>query len=303
MSRGVLAVALLFGGACRGVVTDREIAGDQAYGAGRYIEAYDAYAGAAGDRGGSRVWAKAAAAAVHAGRLDEAAAAYVRLAGEDPTRAGEAADGLDEVARGAAAGDTAALHAAVRGLRRLAPERPMGAHALALVRRVALEGAEAVSLLPYALAAADDRATVDSLLLTYGEALQGTAACDEASDAFRAVLRRSSDPGLTRAASSGLAVCALRLGLGALADNRPADAEQLLAEAADDSISWVGRRARLGLGDARLARGDTVGAIEAFESAGAAAAPSDSISQLAAARMRALAASRSAGDSARTSEP
>ena len=303
MTRRALAIALLLGGACRADVTDRELAGDQAYGAGRFAEAYGAYADAVAERGGSRLWAKAASAAVRSDRLGDAADAYVRLAAEDPTRAGEAADGLEEVARAAAPRDTHALHAAVRGLRTVAPERPIGAHALALVRHVALEGAEAVSILPSALAAAGDRGTVDSLLLAFAEALQGTAACDEASDAFRAVLRRSTDDGLTRDAASGLGVCALRLGLGALADSRPADAERLLGEAAADSTTWIGRRARLGLGDARLARGDTAGAIEAFESAGAGAEPSDSISQLAAARLGALAASQSAGDTARTSEP
>ena len=303
MTRAALAIALLLGGACRAPVTDREVAGDRAYGAGRYPDAYEAYAAAVAGRGGSRLWAKAAGAALRAGRLGDAAEAWVRLAAEDPMRAGEAADGLEEIARTAAPRDTHALHAAVSGLRRVVPDRPIGAHALALVRRVALDGAEAVSILPQALAAGGDRGTVDSLLLEYGEALQATAACDEASDAFRAVLRRSSDPGLTRDAGSGLSVCALRLGLGALADNRPADAERLLVEVSGDSATWIGRRARLGLGDARLAQGDTAGAIEAFESAGAAAGTPDSISQLAAARLSALAATQSAGDSARTSEP
>ena len=48
-----------------------------------------------------RVWAKLGAAALHAGELRESAEAYLRLAQEDPTRAEEAAEGLDGVARAA----------------------------------------------------------------------------------------------------------------------------------------------------------------------------------------------------------
>ena len=43
----------------------------------------------------ARVWAKAGAAALHTGNLDVASDAYLRLAAEDPTRAEEAAEGLE----------------------------------------------------------------------------------------------------------------------------------------------------------------------------------------------------------------
>jgi hypothetical protein len=95
--------------------------------------------------------------------------------------------------------------------------------------------------------------------------------------------------------------CTLRLGLGALAGGRPADAERWLGQAVGDSSSWTGRRALIGLGDAHRERGDTAGAMAALQAALAHGEGGDSLSQLAAGRLNALAQSQSAGDTTRKS--
>ncbi|MGH7628091.1 MAG: hypothetical protein ACREOF_01630, partial [Gemmatimonadales bacterium] len=91
-----------------------ELAGDRAYGAARYQEAFAAYRDAAGSDGPGRVWAKLGAAALYAGELRASAGGWRRLAEDDPTRLEEAADGLEAVAREAERrGDAAALQDAV----------------------------------------------------------------------------------------------------------------------------------------------------------------------------------------------
>lgn len=272
-----------------------EAVGDQAYAGSHYRQAWAAYSAAGG--GGSALQAKLAAAALGAGLLDSAAAAWARLAARDPTRTDEAATGLDLVARRAAdAGDTAALHRAVLALRTLAPTRPLGRLALELTRRVTLPPVEAAAVLPAALAEAADPETVDSLLLRYGAALSQTADCGGSTAAFHAVLARTSDPAAAQAARSGLAGCALRLGLAALGDNRPGDAERWFSDAAGDSVSVAGRRGMVGLGDALLAQHDTVGAIAAWGAA-LRLSGADSIAALARARLARLAP---AGDTTRS---
>ena len=289
--------------ACGGGGADSELLGDRAYGAGKFAAAAAHYGEALADHPGGRLWAKAAAASLHSGDLRRASEAYEHLAAEDPTRVDEAADGLARVAHAAElAGDSTALEAAVLGLRRVAPARPALRYALAAARARDLPPAEALTVLPQALAAADDPHGVNVLLSRYGAALEQTAACEDAVLAWQAVLRRSADSTIRREASAGLAGCALRLGLGALAGGRPADAERWLGQAAGgDSASWTARRALIGLGDARRARGDTVGALAAFQAALAHGAGGDSLSQLAAGRLNALAQSQSAGDTTRKS--
>ena len=299
MNRLVLLLALA--GCARGAGADPELLGDRAYAAGRFGDASAHYQTALGNRAGGRLWAKAGAAALHTGDLGRAAAAYERLSADDPTRTDEAADGLARVAHAAElAADTAALRASVLALRRLAPTRPILRQALAVARSGALPPAQAIAVLPQALAAADAPGTVDTLLLRYGAALEHTAACEEATQAFRAVLRRSTDSGLRRDALAALDGCGLRLGLAALAGGRPGDAERWLGTiTGHDSTSWTGRRALIGVGDVRRERGDTAGALAAFRLAAGGAA--DSLSQLAAGRLNALAQSQSAGDTTRKS--
>jgi tetratricopeptide (TPR) repeat protein len=292
VKRLVALVVLVAGiGACNSSDTP-ELLGDQAYGAGRYAEALRQYQAAAPHASGSRIWAKLGAAALHADDLHAASEAYRRLGAEDPTRSSEAAEGLEAVARRAEqAGDVDVLHQAILGLRAVAPERPSAPFALALARRTAVSGAEAATLLPAALAAAPDAAVFDSLLAAYGAALQETGACDQAAPTFRATMRRTRDPGLRQRAGTGLANCALNLGITALGAHRLEDAGRWFYQAAQvDSTTWTGRRALIGLGDARVGQGDILGAVIAFQQALGSGAQPDSLGQIAAERLRTLGA-------------
>jgi tetratricopeptide (TPR) repeat protein len=296
-------VVLLALGACAGGQSgDPELAGDRAYVAGKFTEAAAAYDVALGQHADGRLWAKDGAAALRAGLLSRAAEAYIRLGTEDPTRVDDAADGLERVAHAAdLAGEGAALRQALLALRHLAPARPALRYSLAVARGGDMAPPDGILVLPQALAAADGPRTVDSLLVRYGLALQETAACEDAADVFRIVLRRSSDSALRRPALNGLTVCSLRLGVAALAAGRPDAAEHWFGVVSSmDSASWIGRRALLGLGDARRARGDTVAAIAAFRAAIALGDLKDSLSQLASGRLDSLGVPLSAGDSART---
>lgn len=300
-----------------GCRADGERAGDEAYVAGEYANAYAAYAAAARD-GAGEIWAKAAAAAGKAGLRDSAVAAYSMLAAAEPTRRAEAADGLDELARAAErANDVPTLRRALAALRELAPERPMGRYAFALLSRASLAPEEAVQLLPGALAAAPSGATFDSLLLRYGSALAETGKCGDGIAAFRGVLRRSADTARKGGANRSLADCALELGTQALAAGRPIDGDRWFTIAArTDSTSATGRRALLGVGDARVAQGDTIAAMIVWQRLADRSLPpgkggagsrrpeeaGDSISMVAAARVRAYSVTDTAGDSARTGE-
>jgi hypothetical protein len=58
-----------------------------------------------------------------------------------------------------------------------------------------------------------------------------------------------------------------------------------------DSTTWTGRRALIGLGDARVGQGDILGAAIAFQSVlDERASPSDSLAMMAADRLRSLGA-------------
>ena len=299
----VLVLALVACAGSRGA--DPELLGDQSYAAGRFVDAVSHYDAALARRPGGPLWAKAGAASLHAHDFAAAARDYERLAVDDPTRGDEAADGLDRVAHAAElAGDTAALEASVLALSRVAPARPALRYALDAARGRELPPAGALTILPAALAAADDPRLVDSLLLRYGVVLERTAACEEAQLAYRAVVRRSADSVLRGQAVGGYNRCALRLGLGSMTAGRPADGQRWFGRILDtDSSSWTGRRALIGLGDARREQGDTSGAMQAYQTAAAAGGAADSLSQLAAGRLNALAQSRSAGDSTRKSTP
>ncbi len=282
-----------------------EVAGDRAYGAGRFAEALTQYRAATSRETPGRVWSKLGAAALHTGDLRTAAEAYRRLAAEDPSRALEAAEGLDQVAHAAdRTGDGASLRDAVLALRAVAPERPITRYALALVRRPGGSSGDAATLLPAALAAAMDTPTQDSLLAAYAATLQGGAGCDQAAPVYRIVLRRSRDPLVRSRAGTGLATCALSLGLMALGGGRVDDAATWFIQAVRvDSLSWTGRRALLGLGDARVGQGDILGAAIAFQTvADTRAGLLDSLARMARDRLRALGAA-DPGDSVRKGMP
>ncbi len=292
------ALPLVFLVACTGSAADHERLGDTAYGLGEYATALDEYRAASRTDADAGVWAKLGAAALKAGEYREAAQAYEHLASADPSRVTEAARGLEQVARAAdQAAVSAALEEAVEDLRRLAPERVSPRHTIALVKSGRLQPTQAVGIGPNALAAAGDAAAVDQMLIQFGTALQSTTACADAADVFQTVLRRSRDAVLRQRAVNGLGVCGVQLGLEALLVQKPEVALQWFGRVvANDSTSESGRRALIGIGDARIAQGDLLGATLAFQDAMKPGA-SDSIVTLATARLAQLGAKAASADS------
>ncbi len=146
-------------------------------------------------------------------------------------------------------------------------------------------------MLPAALASARDGRAVDSLLLAVGTAQRVTTDCESASRTFKTVLRRTRDDGLRRTAAQAMSVCAVRLGLDALATQQPEAAERWFEEAvnAAGATAW-GWRASVGLGDARLGQGDVLGAALAWQSVISVAGAPDSLVQLATHKLNALGA-------------
>ncbi|HEX6668368.1 MAG TPA: hypothetical protein VF061_02350 [Gemmatimonadales bacterium] len=276
MTRWALAAALACA-ACGGA-TDAERRGDEAYGRGQYAEALREYRSLADGDASARIWAKLGAAALHSGDLGDAADAYLHLAGEDPGRAQEAAEGLEEVARAAERADrTEALQRAVSGLLTVAPDRVPGRYALRLAQQQGAEAAELVTLLPRAVAAAPDQAAADSLVALHARLLQETSGCGQAMFQYRAVLRRAQDAALRADARRGAADCALSLGQRSRTSGRDEDAALWFAEAARmDSTSTVGRQALFAYGETRLAQGDTLAAALAFQALAAETRVSDS---------------------------
>ena len=283
---------------CSGSAADHERLGDAAYAQAEYATALGEYRAAARDASATGVWAKLAATAVRTGDYREAAEAYVKLASLDQSRATEAARGLEQVALAANRDDVpAALQLAIDGLRKLAPERVSGAQTLAVMRGGRLPEADAAALGPLALAAAGDAASVDQMLVGYAEALQATTACGDAADAYLAVLRRSHDGPIRARATAGLGGCGLQLGREALAIERPEVAARWFSRVLSvDSTSERGRGALVGLGDARVAQGDLLGATIAYQDVLDASA-SDSFATQAGQRLARLGAAAATADS------
>ncbi|HEV8598051.1 MAG TPA: hypothetical protein VGQ69_01675 [Gemmatimonadales bacterium] len=285
----VLLLGLLIGG-CSPAAADHERLGDRAYREGRYVAAVAEYRAAGRSRGGGRVYAKLGSAALHDRDLTTAIDAYVALKAADPSRAAEAAAGLERAAYFATHGGTpqpAQLAAAVRALRAVAPGRPLGRFGLGLV--AGLDAAEALGALPAALASASDSRSVDSLLLAYGEAQRVTTACEAATHTFGAVVRRSRNAGLRATAAQGIAACALRLGLDALSGEQAELAERWFETALSAAPATPsGWRATIGLGDARMSQGDVLGAAIAYQSVLSAAGVPDTLQKLAAGKLDAL---------------
>ena len=276
---------------------DPERQGDQAYGQARYAEALKRYRGALAGNPDSRLWAKAGAAALHSGELRDAAESYLKLAGDDPTRVLEAAEGLETVVHAAERQRNAeVLGEALASLQAIAPGRPAGRYAVMLAQQAGTGNAELVALLPGAIAAAADANTVDSLLASYGRALERTAGCGQAILLYRSVLRRADDAETRLSARSGVAQCSLSLGQRAQGAGNDEEAALWFAEAARmDSSSSTGRQALLSYGDARLRQGDAIAAALAFQALVAAAEP-DSIAAAAAGRLQSLDLTSSASD-------
>jgi tetratricopeptide (TPR) repeat protein len=280
---------LVLMGGCGGA-GDHEQLGDRAYGEGRYAQALTEYRRVLERDPDARVWAKAGAAALRTGNLEVASDAYLRLAAEDPTRAEEAAEGLESVARAAErASDGKRLQAAVVGMGAIAPDRSIGRYALELIRRPGAEATDLVAVLPGAIAVAPDPETVDSLLVVYGAALRETSGCGEALGAFQAGLRRTKVAALRERAEEGVAACSVWMGLRSAAMDRPEDAALWFAAAIRiDSNTTVGRRALVGYGDAQLRLGDTIAGALAYQTVISDATQSDSIHVMALDRLEGL---------------
>jgi tetratricopeptide (TPR) repeat protein len=282
-------MALFLAAGC-GQAGDHERLGDQAYGESRYAEALAEYRQVLERDPDARVWAKAGAAALRTGNLELASDAYLHLAAEDPTRAEEAAEGLESVARAAErAGDGKGLQTAVVGMGAIAPDRSIGRYALELIRRPGAEATDLVAVLPGAIAVAPDPETVDSLLVVYGAALRETTGCGEALPVLQAGLRRTKIAATRTRAEEGVAACSLWLGLRSEATGMPDDAALWFAAAIRiDSNTTVGRRALVGYGDAQLRLGDTLTGELAYQTVVSDAVQSDSIHQMALDRLASL---------------
>lgn len=284
---GILGAVAVLG--C-GRAGNHERRGDEAYGQARYEEALVQYRTAVGHDPDARLWAKIGAAALRTNNLGPASDAYLRLAAEDPTRAEEAAEGLEAVARAAdRSGDGQRLESAVIGLGMIAPNRSVGRYALAVIRRPGAEVNDLVAVLPAAIAAAPDAETVDSLLTVYAAALQETSGCEQALPFFQATVRRTKIPAVRTRAEDGVAECSLAMGLRAEAGGRPEDAVLWFAAAIRvDSATAVGRRALVGYGDAQLRLGDTLAGALAYQAVAADLVQSDTTSQMARDRLEEL---------------
>ncbi len=284
--------------------TGHEQDGDIAYREGRYAEALAAYRRASARATDGGIWAKVAAAATRTRDYREAVDAYHELATRVPERAAEAAEGIDRVAQAALTrGDMESVREAVLGLGVIAPDRQAGRYALALVRSNTASGNEAMRLLPAAIGAAPDQPSADSLLAEYASALKRYASCDQAIAAYRSLARRTESQDLIVPKRPEHAACALQLGLGELSAT-PWSAEDLFYEAlAVDSASAVGRRALVGLGDARVAQGDFFGAALAYQAAIDLGGDADSVGAMAATRLNGIASAPFIPDSLTENTP
>jgi hypothetical protein len=276
---------------CSVAAADHERLGDEAYRAGRFEKALGEYQAAQRTGARSRIWAKAAAAALGARDFSAAADAWSELAREDPTRALEAAIGLGRVAALAeeeGPSGAAAVAKAVLALRALDPARPLG-RVVGATLAGQLEPTEELGLLPAAIAAAETARGVDSLLLRYADAQRATVACDAAARSYRSLLRRTSDSRLRSAGRSGLADCALLLGQDALVGRDGSTAERwfetVLGIETETARAWS---AQIGVGDARMLQGDALGAAVAYQAVVSSAGVADSLRGVAAAKLNGL---------------
>jgi tetratricopeptide (TPR) repeat protein len=284
-----LAASITIG--CARSAADHEALGDRAYVAGNHAEALTEYRLALlqGQGSAARLHAKAAAAAVRAGDLEDAAKEYGLLARADGQRLQEAADGLELVAREATkAGDRPALRAAAGLLRDLDTGRSLGPYAAALVQTGAGGDGSDIAMLPTAAANASDARIQDSLMFVYAQALARAGRCERAVDVFEALARRARLP-IADAATAGAALCALTVAHAHLDAGRNDPAEAWFRRAitlGDDTPA--GRAAYLGLGDVLRVRGDLFAAVTAWERVIASGAPGDSLAEQARTRLNAL---------------
>ena len=291
--RCVTTAALLLLASCAPPGPDHERLGDRRYAEHAWVDALAEYRLAVQQRRPSSVLRlKFGEAALRAGSLGEAVGSYLALAQADPTEAEAAADGLTRAARLAvAARDMGALSDALVALQDVAPQRPVGAFAVALgASSTALaKKPEAMGVFLEAAADATEPATADSFLVAWGDINARLGRCDHAETAYQSVLRRDPPPGLARQAQGGLAGCAvsegqLSLSAGSLAD-AAAKFEDAIGIGEPDSIV---RLAWLLLGDARWTGGDSATALDAYRHAIAGAGDGDPVAARATAQMNRL---------------
>ena len=290
---GASALLFLLIAAC-GAAADHELLGDRAYAEGHFADALVEYQLALKQGPTAQLMAKAGAAALHAGDLVGAAAQYRALAEEGGAqRVTEGADGLELVAQAAVeSDDRPGLAAALSALQAVAAGRALGAFARQLAQTAGTEARspDALSVLPYAAAAAGDARREDSLMYLYAAALQRFGRCEQAVPIFEAVARRRREPAVTAPAQRNLLVCALSLGQRSLDSGQAERAEEWFRRAAaGDERDALARAAYIGIGDVLFARGAFAEAAEAYQRVLAGASPGDSLAQIAAEKLNQLA--------------
>ena len=263
--RWALAAAVVACAACGGAA-DSERRGDEAYGRGQYAQALKEYRSLVGGKAHPRIWAKTGAAALRTGELREAADAYLHLAGEDPTRTQEAAEGLEAVARAAERADRPdALQQAVVGLQTVAPDRVPGpTPSFSPRRREPSPG----SWSPCCPAPSPRRRTRPRWIRFSPSTPDCSSRLPGAARRCFSIAPCFAGPGssLLAGARKGAADCALSLGQRSVTSGRDEDAALWFAEAARmDSSSATGRAALFAYGETRLNQGDTLAAALAFQ--------------------------------------
>lgn len=292
LALGILAGAAGCGG---GAAADHERLGDAAMAASRPAEAYAEYVAGIRAAASPRLWGKAGGAALQAARWRDGVEAFAQLGAADADRVAEASTGIERALDGMLRNrplDSEGARRGIRALRTLAPDRPAGAAALAVIRAGGVPAGDLPVMLVPALGAAGSPRLVDSLLMALGSALQETTACEEATKWYQVALRRGRDPRVRREAGTGFVTCAVRLGHDALTTGHADEAEGWFLRAVRvDSVSAEGRLARVGLGDARVRQGDIIGAALAYQRVldlSPPGASADSVAREAQARLKAL---------------
>lgn len=275
-------VAALGGVACGGAAADHESLGDRAYVDRNYGDALVEFQLALRQQApDGDLRRKAGMAALHARELAEAAIQFRALAAEDGDQAAVAADGLERVARAASGeGNRSALQAALQGLSEISSGRALGTFAREMAGELGDDpgSPEALTILPFAAAAAPDARLQDSLMFAYATALVRQRGCEAAVPIFESLLRRRREPSIVSDARARATTCALGVGLRQLNRGSPDRAEEWFNRAVQiGEGTYAARVAYLGLGNVRFARGDVVGACEAFRQAMVQGSPADSI--------------------------
>lgn len=265
---------------------DDELRGDLAAAEGRWADALEAYTRAGRD---PQVMAKRANAALETGRAATAAVAWRTVAMGDSSRRAEAAVGLARAAGLAQRdGDMLALATAIRGLREVAPNWPVGRLALPLSLASFPATDDVLALAPALLSSAPTSDVADSAIDRWAAAWRTSGDCGRAAPLYLALASRVAGEA-QHAALLSFAGCRLRQGLAAMEAGGFDSARAAFADAVNaDPDGPAGRRALVGLGDVHLQAGDLFAAQLAWRTAATAAAEPDSITDLALGRLRAL---------------